>query len=324
MNILMSMGRLDAGAGPDSLHHQPVHLLEDRPQGGKRQPMERHHPRMGHPDASGPWQLHLRARRLPRPLRIQPSGPRGGLSRSGNPSTEEKPNLPITESGFALKPLITSHFFHGNPLRRHSPQGHRPLQLEDRDLVVPRLRSHALRRILLRLCLPAPRRGLPVAGAHAAGAAGPDQHLRADRFLGDRGLRLGLAEDAPVAAFPDLHGHHHCLRRHLHGAQGIEYNVKFHHQAVRLKDFTVVEGHLAYEKEDGNTCSTTTAKRSRKTRSDRNRRLTFSTVRYHKPWVEEILSQAAHRKAKWCSRPMSKAAPKPGKAARMNRHRQGR
>src|SRR5690606_17051716 len=33
--------------------------------------------------------------------------------------------------------------------------------------------------------------------------------------------------------------------------KGIEYNVKFHHQAVRLNDYTVVEGHLGYEKENG-------------------------------------------------------------------------
>ena len=33
--------------------------------------------------------------------------------------------------------------------------------------------------------------------------------------------------------------------------KGIEYNVKFHHQAVRLKDYTVIEGHLGYEMEDG-------------------------------------------------------------------------
>ena len=28
--------------------------------------------------------------------------------------------------------------------------------------------------------------------------------------------------------------------------KGIEYNVKFHHQGVRLKDYTVIEGHLGY------------------------------------------------------------------------------
>ena len=33
--------------------------------------------------------------------------------------------------------------------------------------------------------------------------------------------------------------------------KALEYNVKFHHQAVRLKDYTVIEGHLGYEKEDG-------------------------------------------------------------------------
>src|SRR5687768_11982545 len=33
--------------------------------------------------------------------------------------------------------------------------------------------------------------------------------------------------------------------------KGIEYNVKFHPQAVRLEDYAVVEGHLGYELKDG-------------------------------------------------------------------------
>jgi heme/copper-type cytochrome/quinol oxidase subunit 3 len=32
------------------------------------------------------------------------------------------------------------------------------------------------------------------------------------------------------------------------GLKAVEYNVKLNHQAVRLKDYTVIEGHLAYEK----------------------------------------------------------------------------
>jgi hypothetical protein len=33
--------------------------------------------------------------------------------------------------------------------------------------------------------------------------------------------------------------------------KGVEYNVKLHHQAVRLKDYTVIEGHLGKETENG-------------------------------------------------------------------------
>ena len=31
--------------------------------------------------------------------------------------------------------------------------------------------------------------------------------------------------------------------------KGVEYYVKFHHQAVRLNDYSIVEGHLGYEKD---------------------------------------------------------------------------
>jgi heme/copper-type cytochrome/quinol oxidase subunit 3 len=81
--------------------------------------------------------------------------------------------------------------------------------------------------------------------------------------------------------------------------KGLEYNVKFHHQAVRLKDYTVIEGHLGYEKEDGKEVLD-----HRGDKIEENRilvetsGLTFNTVRFHKPWVEEFLSQAEHRKSK--------------------------
>ncbi|RYD41336.1 MAG: heme-copper oxidase subunit III, partial [Verrucomicrobiaceae bacterium] len=78
--------------------------------------------------------------------------------------------------------------------------------------------------------------------------------------------------------------------------KGIEYNVKFHHQALRMKDYTVVEGHLGLEKDD-----------SGKEILDHNgktieenliyvdaTKLTFNTVRYYKPWIEELLTQAKH------------------------------
>ncbi len=76
--------------------------------------------------------------------------------------------------------------------------------------------------------------------------------------------------------------------------KGIEYNVKFHHQALRLKDYTVIEGHLGYEKEldhhgnkvEENLIFVETSK------------LTFSTRRFEKSWVEEILTQAGHHQAR--------------------------
>ncbi len=76
--------------------------------------------------------------------------------------------------------------------------------------------------------------------------------------------------------------------------KGIEYNVKFHHQALRMKDYTVIEGHLGVEKEpdhngkpvEENLIFVETSK------------LTFNTVRFYKPWVEELLSQAGHRQSK--------------------------
>lgn len=80
--------------------------------------------------------------------------------------------------------------------------------------------------------------------------------------------------------------------------KAIEYNVKFQHQAVRLKDFTVVEGHLGYEKEDGKYVLNHHGKKIEENQIlIEAAGITFSTVRYHKPWVEELLTQAAFRKA---------------------------
>lgn len=79
------------------------------------------------------------------------------------------------------------------------------------------------------------------------------------------------------------------------GLKGIEYNVKWHHQAIRLSDYTILEGHLDYDekaiKADG-----------KKHEADvihvNAEKLTFSTVRFHKPWVEEMLRQAKANNAK--------------------------
>jgi hypothetical protein len=80
--------------------------------------------------------------------------------------------------------------------------------------------------------------------------------------------------------------------------KGIEYNVKFHHQAVRLSDYTIVEGHLGYEKEnDEYVLDHHGHKIEENMIQIETSGLTFSVVRFHTPWVEELLSQAAHRKS---------------------------
>ena len=76
--------------------------------------------------------------------------------------------------------------------------------------------------------------------------------------------------------------------------KGLEYNVKFHHQALRMKDYTVIEGHLGVEKNldhqgksvEENLIFVEASK------------LTFNTVRFHKPWVNELLAQASHHGSK--------------------------
>ncbi len=75
--------------------------------------------------------------------------------------------------------------------------------------------------------------------------------------------------------------------------KGIEYSVKFSHQGVRLMDYTVVEGHLDYDKDDaGNKIAE--KNRIRFETSE----ISFNTVRYYKPWVEDLLAQAERAKAK--------------------------
>ena len=80
--------------------------------------------------------------------------------------------------------------------------------------------------------------------------------------------------------------------------KGIEYSVKFGHQAVRLNDYTVLEGHLGYEKE-GNEY----VKDYKGDKIEENQiviegtKFTFSTVRYHGAWVKSIADQAKHHGA---------------------------
>ncbi len=87
--------------------------------------------------------------------------------------------------------------------------------------------------------------------------------------------------------------------------KGIEYNVKFHHQAVRLDDYSVVEGHLGYELKEGADKHDPKADDYEKDHNGHKieenmirvnaEKITFSVNRFHKPWVEEILSEAGHK-----------------------------
>lgn len=81
--------------------------------------------------------------------------------------------------------------------------------------------------------------------------------------------------------------------------KGIEYRVKFHHQAVRLADYTIIEGHLGYEEENGIPILNHHGDKVEENRIlIETNAVTFNTVRFHKPWVDELLTQAEHRKAK--------------------------
>jgi heme/copper-type cytochrome/quinol oxidase subunit 3 len=85
------------------------------------------------------------------------------------------------------------------------------------------------------------------------------------------------------------------------GLKAIEYNVKWHHQAVRLSDYTILEGHLDYDKKAD------TGKKDKEGKTiyaeaDQihvtAEKLTFNTERFHKPWVEEMIRQASAQNAK--------------------------
>ena len=81
--------------------------------------------------------------------------------------------------------------------------------------------------------------------------------------------------------------------------KALEYNVKLHHQGVRLTDYTVVEGHLAYEEENGKPVLDHHGHKIEENQIlIETSGLTFSTLRFHSSWVEELLSQAAHRNSK--------------------------
>jgi heme/copper-type cytochrome/quinol oxidase subunit 3 len=94
------------------------------------------------------------------------------------------------------------------------------------------------------------------------------------------------------------------------GLKGIEYNVKFHHQALRTKDYAVVEGHLGNVLKEGVhaghghepaeadfAVDHTGSKIEENVINYETSQITFNTVRYHKPWVEAMIGRAAQENA---------------------------
>lgn len=81
--------------------------------------------------------------------------------------------------------------------------------------------------------------------------------------------------------------------------KGIEYSVKFHHQAVRLNDYTIVEGHLGYElDEKGDFEKNYKGKKIEENQiAIEGTKFTFSTVRFHGAWVKSLADQAKHHGA---------------------------
>lgn len=83
--------------------------------------------------------------------------------------------------------------------------------------------------------------------------------------------------------------------------KGVEYKVKFGHQGVRLNDYSVVEGHLGYEKDsqekDGYARNYKGDKIEENQIVIEGTKFTFSTVRYHGAWVDSISAQAKHHGA---------------------------
>ena len=87
--------------------------------------------------------------------------------------------------------------------------------------------------------------------------------------------------------------------------KGIEYNVKFHHQAARLADYSVVEGHIDYERahdehahgdDHGHGGEKIKDAMGNTVEANRHRievsEVTFDLARYYKPWVETMLAEA--------------------------------
>jgi heme/copper-type cytochrome/quinol oxidase subunit 3 len=92
--------------------------------------------------------------------------------------------------------------------------------------------------------------------------------------------------------------------------KGIEYNVKFHHQAVRLPDYTVVEGHLGYKLKDGvklehgqQPADEQIARNAKGKKLEENiinfevAEVSFNTLRFERSWVEAMMARAMEKGA---------------------------
>ncbi|MGB6220960.1 cytochrome c oxidase subunit 3 [Haloferula sp.] len=85
--------------------------------------------------------------------------------------------------------------------------------------------------------------------------------------------------------------------------KGVEYYVKFHHQAVRITDYSIVEGHLGYETKGGHGHDEHAEPDYLRTPEGKKieenhykiaaSSLTFNVVRPYKPWVEDYIAEAA-------------------------------
>jgi heme/copper-type cytochrome/quinol oxidase subunit 3 len=88
--------------------------------------------------------------------------------------------------------------------------------------------------------------------------------------------------------------------------KGLEYNAKWNHQAVRMDDFTIVEGHTHkavidehghfHEVHEGDDPHGTPFKANAVI--FKAERVSFSLVRAHEPWIDSMLSQAEERHSK--------------------------
>ncbi|MES2996294.1 MAG: cytochrome c oxidase subunit 3 [Verrucomicrobiota bacterium] len=106
--------------------------------------------------------------------------------------------------------------------------------------------------------------------------------------------------------------------------KGMEYNVKFHHQAVRLPDFSVIEGHLAYELKPGadphHPQDADYEKDHHGHKIEENlirieaAEVSFNTLRFHSEWVEKVIEQAKRRNSTVVLAADIKGVVEPGKA----------